>query len=587
MKNIKKIFVLAIVLLLSNCGKGDDNESFSSNIEDEVTTNYSTENIDVNTSQIVKLTSSTVSLNEKYEGTFGGYDVELIKISDNDLIFVIPNLESGEHQLVSSLGTINFNVKETVIENSEEIISNVFTSFDNEVNLNESSDDIDNAKALKNEVVKLYESLTDEEKNEVALFYQANKTIFKEFKENLITANSKSTIVSSKIITQSNCPQTDFRSLYSCRADNLGASANVFLKSLKKLAEPIAYSAALGKIAASAWYLGPSVWGLTAVGASLSVGTAMYILITEVRPTWINFKSNLTSFMGANWILADSILDVVNEQYNNGEATEHNIEAELRAIKESDSDISPEVSFFTSSYNSLNSIWNDFSSLLGTIPSFGSSYEPISLTGDDIQVSNISNSNVVLEGINGDNLTFTSLSGEEEAFSFDLTVNKEGFSVTKTIIGQIGTAENNLKLQGTWKHVVFKVEDCDSDRIFTATQEVDFERIIDFGHYSETGEQSYYFKSDDYFCSGDLKSEGSEINYSSGSGNIWVQGFLDVYNSDDDIVFLRGNTSVHNYKFVYDNVSLTTLIGVIDEPFYSPLTKYTVVNPVVHMLIKL
>ena len=181
----------------------------------------------------------------------------------------------------------------------------------------------------------------------------------------------------------------------------------------------------------------------------------MYILITEVRPAWIDFKSNLTPFLQANWILTKATFDVVTDEFNSDTETDLNLDAKFRTIEETDGDVSTETNFFISAYGRLNSVWNDFSKVLGKIPSFTSSEESVTLETNDITISNISNSNVELASQNGVKAKFKSLSGKEENFSFDITVNKEGFTRNKLINAKVlavvdSTAIYQSAVIGSW-----------------------------------------------------------------------------------------------------------------------------------------
>ncbi len=385
----------------------------------------------VQTFELVLLKASIEELNETYQCTFGTTDIILTKVSDSTLVFVVPDIENGDYQLKTDLGNIVFTVSKTVVPNVEASISAVFKGFDDDINALENSKETADAKLFKTEVDKLYNSLTSEQKVEVAMYYEANKEIFKAFKENL--ANTYDAPTTYKRSSQSTCPKTDYVSFYSCTAQNLTNSISELGGSLKNIAEPIAYAAAIGKLAYSSWALGPAVWGLTAVGASLTIGTAMYILITEVKPAFIEFVNNLVPFLKANWIFPKAVFAYITDDFDSGKETDLELDIKFRSIAKTDSDISAETSNFISAFGGITKAWDSFAKVLGDIPSFTTSEEPTELKTEEIVISNISNSNVELESQNGQKVKFKSLSGNQETFSFDITVKKEGFTRTTTI----------------------------------------------------------------------------------------------------------------------------------------------------------
>ncbi|KAB1067417.1 hypothetical protein F6U93_10235 [Tamlana haliotis] len=472
MKRKLLLFTILSLIFILGCDKGD--EELTTNEEPQIELNIAVENTDVKPFEIINVKSTISNLQNTYNGTFGNTELELVKVNDSILVFVVPDIETGTYELKTELGNIEFSVSKTMISNSEETITNVFTAFDNEVNSMDNSPELDETKTFKNEVTELYNSLSTEQKREVAMFYEANKEIFQAFRNDLSTTYDATTTFA-KSTKQSNCPKTDFKSFYSCTGDNLGSSINELGVSLKNIAEPIAYAAAIGKLAAATWYLGPAVWGTTAVGASLSIGTAMYILITEVRPAWINFKSNLTPFLEANWILVEATFDVVTDEFNSETETNLNIDAKFRTIEETDNDISSETSFFISAYSKLSSSWNNFSKLLGEIPSFALSEESVAIGTNDIIISNISNSNVELVSQNGTSAKFKSLSGNEENFSFDITLNKEGFTETKTINATV-SANKGFEFVGVW-HMKHYDDETRTTSETTQISEIDFQNI--------------------------------------------------------------------------------------------------------------
>ncbi|PCJ91597.1 MAG: hypothetical protein COA50_16300 [Flavobacteriaceae bacterium] len=442
------ILTLFCISLFTTCKK-DDSPSEPDQVVESINQG-SVENSNVHPFEFVSITkTSSIILKESYNATFGGKVVQLNRVTDSTLVFVIPEIESGKYDLTLDLGSLQFNVTKTTVANEEALISNVFTTFDDQIEALSipAPNELETSTSFKNEVMTLYNSLSTVQKEEVALFYQANKDIFKAFKENVSTIYDAPTTLVRKG-NQSECPKTDFKEFYSCTAKNLASSSVQLGASLKEMAEIIAYATALGLLSKSILVLGPAAVGLVAVGTTLVIVTAIYVLITEVIPAVTGLFSKLSEFLYSNWVLTKATFLVLTAEFSSGIENALNIDARFRAIRSTDAEVSPETSLFLNSYNQLQSAWGDFAKLMGEIPSFEDTEESVELETEDITISNISNSNVQLVSQNGENVKFKSLSDNEESFSFDITVNKEGFTQSETVNAIVKEVAFNY--QGTW-----------------------------------------------------------------------------------------------------------------------------------------
>ena len=441
---MKKAILILCTIFIVGCS--DDDATSTEPTSQDLTT----ESINVKTFEIVTITVNNLELtNSRYQGTFGNSEITLAKFDDKSLIFSVPEIEEGTHSLSFSLGSIEFNVTETQVSNTDELIQNVFDNFSTDIgDLDNNNpliaDEITNAQAYNAEVYSLYSSLTDEQKRQTAMFYDANKEIFKNFKNDVFSNLNASTTLSRT--PQSNCPTNDFKSFYSCTAENLGNSAIALKNSSKEFLKILS-------LAGVSSYLAPASFGLSAVGTFLGLGTAAYIFITEVWPSFIQFSSSLKSFIGANWILTQATFSVVKDEFFSETESSLNITPDFRSIKSNDNEISQETSFFLTSLNELNSYWSQLTALFGDVIDYQETSENIEFDNntDQVNITNISNSNVELETLNGQNVTFKTLSGDEDNFSFDITVNKEGFTQTKTVNATIQSNNSQVKwFEGTY-----------------------------------------------------------------------------------------------------------------------------------------
>jgi len=394
--------------------------------------NLTVESNNVKTFEVVSIAVNNLELtNNTYQATFGNSEITLVKFDDNSLIFSVPEIEEGTYSLSLSLGTIELNVTETQVSNTDEIIQNVFDNFSTDIGNLDNSDpfianEITEAQSYNTEVLALYNSLNDEQKRQTAMFYEANKEVFENFKNDIASNLNGPTILSRT--PQSDCPTDEFKSFYSCTADNLGNSAIALKNSSKEFLQILA-------LAGASAYLAPASFGLSAVGTFLGLGTAAYIYMTEVRPSFIQFKSSLRSFIGANWILTQATFSVIADEFASESEVSLNVTPDFRSMNSNDSGISEETGYFINSLNTLNAYWNQLTVLFGGTIGYQDTSENVDFDNntDQITITNISNSNVELESLNGQNVTFKSLSGNDESFSFDVAITKEGFSETTTI----------------------------------------------------------------------------------------------------------------------------------------------------------
>ena len=302
---MKKALLILMSIIVFGCSKDDNSPT------EPIEQNLTVESNNVKTFEVVSVTVNNLELTDNtYQATFGNSEITLVKFDDNSLIFSVPEIEEGTYSLSLSLGTVELNVTETQVLNTDEIIQDVFDDFSADIGNLDNSDpfiasEITEAESYNTEVLALYNSLNDEQKRQTAMFYEANKEVFKNFK-NEIASNLNGLTTLSRT-SQSDCPTVGFKSIYSCRAANLGSSAIALKNSSKEFLQILA-------LAGASAYLAPASFGLSAVGTFLGLGTAAYIYMTEVRPSFIMFKSSLRSFIGANWILTQATFSVITDE---------------------------------------------------------------------------------------------------------------------------------------------------------------------------------------------------------------------------------------------------------------------------------
>jgi len=425
MKKITILILATISLTTINSCKKEKNDPIPTPNKD-----VTAEKTNVKTYEIINLISHK-SLADKYNATFGSIAIELLKTSDSTLTFYVPDIAEDEASLKFDLATIKFNVTKTTEVNASQLITNLTQNFDEQVSsLNPSTPDeiaeVNGLNQYKQEVISLFNSLTDDEKRQTVLFYEANKDIFKSFANSTFTNLDASTTMR----MQSECPRTDFKSFYGCTAENLGDAAI----GLKNASKEFLKMLALAGISA---YLAPASFGLSAFGTTLALGTAGYLLITEVRPAAIHFKHSLFPFLNANWIFSKALFQATTEVFQDQVSTSLNLTPKFRSLTSNDGNVNSGSGYFISAMTSLSEYWNKLTAIFGNFPTYKNTEEPTTLTTNEISISNISNSNVQYLGNTGQSVKFKSLSGNEENFSYNIRVSKEGFVEEKTVTGKV------------------------------------------------------------------------------------------------------------------------------------------------------
>jgi hypothetical protein len=428
----KMMMLLAIISLIT---------SFSCRKEKELEVvpnkDVRAEKTNVKTFEIINLISKE-NLNAKYSAKFGSVSIELLKTSDSTLTFYVPDVNVGEALLKFDLGTIKFNVSKSVIVNPNDFINDLTKSFDIQINsLNASTPseraEIDSLNQFKNEVVTLFNSLSITEKQQTILIYDANKAVFKA----IANSTYKNLDGVTSMSQQSQCPKTDFKTFYGCTAENLGESALELQNASKEFLKMIGMAGAMAGVALNTSVLGPAAWGLTAVGISLPLGTAAYLLITEVRPAAVHFKYSLYPFLSANWIFTKALFQSVTQVFQDQVSTSLNLTPKFRSITANDGSINSGSLSFINAMNSLSEYWNKMTRVFGIMPTFKNTESSTTIATNEISITDISNNNVQYLGNSGQSIRFKTISGKEENFSYKIRVAKQGFVEEKNQTGKI------------------------------------------------------------------------------------------------------------------------------------------------------
>jgi hypothetical protein len=189
---MKKAILILLSIITFGCSKDDNPVS-----EQQETFTITTETSSVMPLRYV-IVNTDISLTENtYIGNFGGQEMQLVKSSENELIFVAPQINSGIQLLELTIGdkkgSLSFEVTENIVQNTNETLSTELINPINELNQDitdlisnntfsqEVSNGLISANQMLNDYLTKFNTLSEEEKTEVAKFYNANPFFTSDF----------------------------------------------------------------------------------------------------------------------------------------------------------------------------------------------------------------------------------------------------------------------------------------------------------------------------------------------------------------------------------------------------------------------
>ena len=136
-------------------------------------------------SQVVRIEVPVTLTADQYTGTLNGTPVTLIRVGDNVLMFTIPSTLTGDAELVvPELGLeLNYTINQTLLTGTpEEELAPLFSEVDefSEAISNEQSEEADVVNGYLTAFNTYYATLTDSEKQQLAIYYKANSELFSE-----------------------------------------------------------------------------------------------------------------------------------------------------------------------------------------------------------------------------------------------------------------------------------------------------------------------------------------------------------------------------------------------------------------------
>jgi hypothetical protein len=441
------LFISALAMILSCKKDGSsilDNENWLIAPKTEVKT-YETVNL-----------VSYNKLQDRYKATFGGVDVDLIKTSDTTLTLWIPNVNEGENLLTIGTKSIRFKVSKTAKVDNNNLISTILKDFDAQIvtlkaSTPEDIEDVKNIRAYKDEVFRFINSLSEEQKNTMVLFYEANKGVVETFSTGIFSTFDAPTTLRS----QSKCSRAEDLPFFDCTSETVNDGINqldTYVTKMSKIA--VATSVITGAVNIfSANLVIPVAIANPIIGAGI-LG-AIYLFRVKGMPALKTFNKSLDSFLSSTWIPKVSVPTAITE-FKDKVSSSLNIVAKIRALKNTDINIKPNINAFIEKMPSLKESWNKFNlNPFSKLSSFKDAEESFDLDNKTLKISNISNSKVRLVEQNGQSLKFESTSGKDETFNFKTIITKGGFVEEKTLSAKVTMDDIETLLLGKWKYTTF------------------------------------------------------------------------------------------------------------------------------------
>lgn len=194
---MKKIaFVLLAFVSILSCSKKEDEiipETVLENFE------ITSEQTSVKPLELVIITSSEVNfIQNSYKGTINETEIDLIKTENNELIFSIPSetsIGSAKLELIigDKKGELSLSISENNVQNIETVVNTEviepFNEFENDLDalISNSSnsqivkEQLESAKQMISAFLNKYNTLSNDERMEVAKFFNANPIFTSDF----------------------------------------------------------------------------------------------------------------------------------------------------------------------------------------------------------------------------------------------------------------------------------------------------------------------------------------------------------------------------------------------------------------------
>lgn len=527
-------------IIVFGCSKDDNTETNPQTETFEITT----ESNSVMPQRFVIVNTNITLGQNSYTGIFGGQSIELYKSSDYELIFTVPEINSGnqtlELEINNKIGSLDFQVSQNNVQDPNNILTteliNPINSMSQDISdylannsfSQEVTSSLNSANQMINDFLTKFNTLSDEEKMEVAKFYNANPLFTTDFlnvaSRNSMTGNSD----------------------YDCFNVN---SERVVLTTVTVLG----FVAALPSLNAA----GP-LGSITAAVGFIAGVYAAHSILSAAHELLIN-----ECFLPFKHALSDSFGNSNDFEVNNGSFQNFTITAKDRHIIASDiANSNAVVAYTIEKMNVVKSKWNILKNGVNDIISstsnwfsswFGSSsssYEPISYDYDDIPESSEEFDSegdsefITIEDFPSDVNVEVNVASDN---SIDLKLTADESTLPRTVTGKIKYNDGD-----------FVTED-----EFSVTLEQPVFNYQGTWILYWTNADGSPSQNDRFVFDVDGYADFNEADYLDGNGYQNVQNSHNLsYNSNNNILYLTNNYWNLTKSFTVNSVDDTIFIGI-------------------------
>ena len=427
------MFLFCMLLMFFSCKKKIDKEEALNNSK------FFVEKTTVKTLEVIKL-KSKAALQERYNASFGSVSIQVLKLTDSTVAFIVPEVVSGEYTLRFDSAAIKFNVIKATGMNPDQLVTAAFKNFDtyiSTIKLTSAKDTayVESIKQNREKIINMFNSLTAEQKRLTAIFYEANEDLLKEFNEKTpAVLNGNIGLRPINVLECANATN-NYKAYGICIADVLNPLLYVLNEGLDAALITIKHRG-------------------VATDYELPFLSALYLRIFE-KQRILFFQYQVQNYLYMNWIFDDRLFDNIITVYPDEEFIDLNINAGFRPLNPNkDEGIDPEVRLFIERMNDLRSKWN-LLPFLGYFPDYQYSFESLELNTSDITITQISNSKVIIGDRSGERIKFNTTSDQSESFSYEIKAQKQGFFSSTTVYGRVNPVSEleryRASIIGNWR----------------------------------------------------------------------------------------------------------------------------------------
>ena len=432
----------------------------------------STEKYSITPFETIEITTEDIILNSsEYYGRLGGIDVTLHNI-DNNLVFIVPIVTSGENSLEFDIDNLSYGISFTIqplpnINNPDEYLDTFLEEQKTIVSTNtslinqlapEDKKELYNSELTKiNQIFidteTMLQSATEAEKLEAAQYISANKDDF----------DMLNSAIDDYVLSVQNLSQGKNRSVYDSES-KFNAAYSAFVKSRIKL---IASARKIIILAIKGAALGSIIPGLgtglgAAIGAGIGIGNFFLAFQADNLATdqLIDFES-ITDDINVDNFKANIVF--TNKQKKSLSVVGNYFNLSSKYSSSSQSNIQQFISYLSIFRNLFDKVNNYFPDIISIKPKVINELTTVKnntkqINSNYLTISNISNSKVThsIDKTNGEfKVTFKTEEIEDQDFTFDISYNFSGFS-NKSITQAATLSVSGDPLLGEW--VAYEVD---------------------------------------------------------------------------------------------------------------------------------